>query len=386
MEAEALASVKNKKGRGPALQERDANLPIHYGNHAPNVTPLPIANVPHHEQENDLEVPEIADNASIIAPSTTSSGATSNGSKTPKPSKADIRATKREARDAKSRRKSMKNQNKYTGLVIKAQDIEQVAKILHGETNTDESHPLASDKCIEDVMERNRRYVTSINEHKAMLLKEIGRSRRVEQEKERDRARKARKRKERDSISHGSGQGVSDSLVMDEEQEALVNAVLIRMGLPEAITGDGAAGGTTPATPFTPKRVSSAAGKSSQEKFMVLAQLRVAIAEDLVKHENEQRQTCVRAGGFWRYVGKPVFDRMMDIAERIDWKTGMLTKSKKQLEELADGAAAEAEAGDDVGGDADEGVPPRDAVDNVQEWVDVVADPAEGVGPHEHVA
>lgn len=277
--------------------------------------------------------------------------------------------------------------------MIRADEIEAVSVVLHGEKNTDESHPLASDKCIEDVMKRNRGYVTSINEHKAMLLREIGRTRKAEQE----RNRKAKKRKERDSISNGSAHGhnhghsqpaAGDSLVMDEEQEALVNAVLVRLGISvDAIAadggggGDGAGGGMGGAShsPVTPKRTSSA-GKSSQEKALVLAQLRVAIADDLLKHENEQRQTCVRAGGFWRYVGRPVFDRMMEVAERIDWKTGMLIKSEKALEGVAAGGGPGVEADDARGGpDEDADYVPRDAVENVQEWVDVVPDPAEDV-------
>jgi hypothetical protein len=340
------------------------------------VVPIPNG----HEQENGVAAPNELETASTSAPSTTSSV----GIKLPKPTKAEQRAAKREAKDAKSRRKSLKNQGKYNGIVIRADDIEAIGTVLHGEQSTDESHPLASDKCIEDVMERNRGYVTSIYEHKAMLLKEVGRTRRVELE----RTRKAKKRKERDSISNGSGYGNShpaggDSGLVDEEQEALVNAVLIRLGISVEAAADGGAAGAALHSPITPKR-SSSAGKSSQEVEMVLAQLRVAIAEDLVKHENEQRSTCIRAGGFWRYVGRPVFDRMMEVAERIDWKTGMLIKSKKALEEVTAEAEGEAEGEAEVVGGEDEVRDEevegelRDAVENVRGWVDVVPD-AEGV-------
>ena len=74
----------------------------------------------------------------------------------------------------------------------------------------------------------------------------------------------------------------------------------------------------------------------------MLAQLRVAIGEDLKKHENEQRMTCIRAGGFWRYVGKGVFERMMRVGERIDWRTGVIIREKVG-EKRADGV------GEDVG-------------------------------------
>lgn len=362
-EAEALASVKNKKGRGPALHECDVNVPIHLNAHN-----APINNAEHDdEQENDPATAE--ETASVSAPSTTSSG-----NKPLKPTKAELRTAKREAKDAKSRRKSLKNQSKHIGIALRAVDIESVATILHGEQNTDESHPLASDKCIEDVMERNRRYVTSINEHKALLLKEVGRTRRVEQE----RTRKARKRKERGSISDGSGQAGhlgADGIVMDEEQEALVNAVLIRLDIALDAVGDGNA--TLALPPGTPKRVSG--GRSSQEKSIVLAQLRVAIAEDLLKHENEQRQTCIRAGGFWRYVGRPVFVRMMDVTERIDWKTGTLIKPPRK-----DAAAAELDGDADPDADGDgadvDDAEARGAAENVREWVDVVVEPAVPLG------
>lgn len=31
-------------------------------------------------------------------------------------------------------------------------------------------------------------------------------------------------------------------------------------------------------------------------------------------------------GGFWRYVGRPVFDRMTEVARSIDWGTGRIIK------------------------------------------------------------
>lgn len=359
--------MRNKKGRGTALHERDANVPIHG-----NARNQPLDDREHDdEQENDLTTAD--DTASISAPSTTSSG-----TKIPKPTKAEQRAAKREAKDAKSRRKSLKNQSKHTGIALRGSDIEAVALVLHGEQSTDESHPLATDKCIEDVMERNRRYVTSIREHKALLLKEVGRTRKLEAERT---ARRARKRKERDSISSGGGQlghMGADGNIMDEEQEALVNAVLIKFGITTDTAGDGS---VTPATPITPKRASSGGnGKATQEMAMVLAQLRIAIADDLLKHENEQRQTCIRAGGFWRYVGRQVFERMMDVAERIDWKTGMQKKPGRKATDAGgddDGDAGAAEEGF-------EGAPHRDAADEVQEWVEDVADDHGVDGVHDN--
>ncbi|ETN41915.1 uncharacterized protein HMPREF1541_03854 [Cyphellophora europaea CBS 101466] len=348
VEAEALASVKNKRSRGPALQERDVNAPINH--------------------DRDIQADDDVNLENDLADETTSNSAPSTTSSKPKATKAEVRAAKREAKEAKSRRKSLKNQSKHP-VALRVADIDHIAFVLHGEQSTGESHPLATDKCIEDVMERNRRYVTSIAEHKALLLKEVGRTRRVEAERKRG----LRKRKERDSFSYGSGEAYHGS-ALDDEQESLVNAVLIKLDIPVEATGDGTA---TANTPITPKRGSSG-NKGNQEKAMVLAQLRIAIADDLVKHENEQRQTCVRAGGFWRYVGRQVFERMMDVAERIDWKTGEQKKGRKGVDAHdaggGDGAAGH-DAADNVGDDDDDaadGV--RAAVGDVQDWVEDVAE------------
>lgn len=333
------------------LRERDANAALR--------------NQQDHDPENGHE--NAQDNGEHDDIDTSSVSNASVVTKTPKLSKSDVRAAKREAKSAKSKRKSLKNQTKHI-VTVKASDVEHVNLILHGDQNSTESHPLASDKCIEDVMNRNRKYVSYIAEHKALLLKEVGKTRKAEQEA---RWRKARKRKDRSSVSHSDEhQHKAGILVMDEEEEALVNAVLIKFAVPVEPTTDG---NGSPATPITPKRASSGSSRaSSQEKAMVLAQLRVAIAEDLQKHENEQRQTCIRAGGFWRYVGRQVFERMMEISERIDWKTGAVKKPGTNTV----AAVGDAEIGNGAGAEND------DAADGagVHEWVADVAGEEAGEG------
>ena len=348
-EAEELASVKNKKGAHDAnnvLRERDANTPTRNG-----FQPDPDDHDDHAGDEN-----EPVDHSSV------SNASTNTSLKSGKSSKAEIRAAKREAKAAKSQRKSLKNQTKHI-VAVKAADVEHVSLILHGEHNLDDSHPLASDKCIEDVMNRNRKFVSYIAEHKAILLKEVANNRRLEMEQ---RARKARKRKDRESISNYYGDATShhkaQPAAMDEDEEALVNAVLTKFDIPVDIASDGS---MTPTTPVTPKRASGGSRASSQEKAMVLAQLRIAIAEDLKKHENEQRQTCIRASGFWRYANQQIFDRMMGITEKIDWKTGAIKKAGGSAWAMSDGLeAAGAVDVDDV-----EGI----VADDVQEWVEDVA-------------
>ncbi|KPI39013.1 uncharacterized protein AB675_4513 [Cyphellophora attinorum] len=338
-EAEEIASVKNKKGNhGAVLRERDNNAILRQRDD----------DRPDDEDEN-------VDNSSVSNASTNTVS-----TKSSKLSKAEVRAAKREAKSAKSQRKSLKNQNKHL-VAVKAADVEHVAVTLHGEQNLDDSHPLASDKSIEDVINRNLGYVKYIKEHKKMLLQEIANTRRADME---TRARKARKRKDRESISNATGDPMSQHkyrpVTADEDEEALVNAVLIKFGIQVEPAADGS---ITPATPVTPKR-SSVAGKGcSQEKAMVLAQLRIAIAEDLEKHENEQRQTLNRAGAFWRYVGHPVFKRMMALTEGFDWKTGA-KKSTSPSSVGTDQTVAAGEA-DDHPGAAE--------IDDVQGWVEDVA-------------
>jgi hypothetical protein len=331
LEAEDQATVKNKKGA--ALRDRDVNAPLQALNGRNGGV--------RDEQDHDVDdVPPTPKAAKLT--------------------KAEVRAAKREAKAAKSTKKSLKNQSKHV-VAIKAADIEQVAINLHGDSTEDEGHPLATDKCIEDVMKRNQGYVKNIAEHKALLLKEVGRTRRAV---EAERLRKARMRRQRgESVTHNNNNGASrnqhkapdESAFLDEENDAIVNAILIRLGLPKELVAFGSESSAGTMTPMTPRRVSSGcvnggSGSSrahSQEMAMVLAQLRVAIADDLTKHENEQRQTCIRAGGFWRYVGRPVFERMMAIAERIDWRSGVVKKAANDHIMGADDAGGDGAAAGD---------------------------------------
>src|SRR6202008_4265053 len=68
------------------------------------------------------------------------------------------------------------------------------------------------------------------------------------------------------------------------------------------------------------------ANKSVGGVTSVVTTLKALVKDDLEKFDNEQRETCIRAGGFWRYVGRPVFERMTQIARELDWKTGMKLK------------------------------------------------------------
>ena len=322
-----------------------------------------------HESEEENKAGSPSSN-SATTPSTTSS------TTTPRLTKADARAAKRAARSAKSQRKSLKNQTKLAYTVsVKATDVEHIAITLHGSSFTADPssndasaadakegarHPLASDKTIEDVIERNRRYCSSIQAHKAYLLREVGGQRKKER-RERVKKQQAKQKDYRMGRARNFVQEDADDADgrKEEEDGLVVDAILTKLGITSTSSSSSSttiADGYLTTTPNKRHSTSSASGSLSSHghsKHALIAQLRVAIAEDLQKHENEQRHTLIRAGGFWRYVGRQVFERMCEIGERIDWRTGMIKKGQDEsangghAEEAADKAAATGGDGDD---------------------------------------
>ena len=158
--------------------------------------------------------------------------------------------------------------------------------------------------------------MANITEHKAALLLEVAGKRK------KDREQRVRKQRLNQGLPVAE-----DSTLMDTEDDntvELIDAILIKLGIapasiPATSTNKTSNNGNDQ---HTPRRSLTHAN----HKPTLIAGLRREIAEDLQKHENEQRQTCIRAGGFWRYVGRPVFDRMLEVAERIDWRTGVIRK------------------------------------------------------------
>jgi len=206
---------------------------------------------------------------------------------------------------------------------VRTEDVERVRKVLHGDQEDQtggKGHPLATDKTIEQVIERNMSFVANIQEHKRYLLQSVAGRRKSDKEKKRlNRMRRV--------SEHRGGCGGRSNVghIVDDitETEDLINAILIKLGVPVS-TGNGKKGGISTCSSFssrTPKPTTPKPNsKGPSARDAIVEKLKDAITEDLEKHENEQRQTCVRAGGFWRYVGKPVFERMTEVASRIDWK------------------------------------------------------------------
>lgn len=350
----------------PAPAEADANgCRRRHAAPAPLIIPADQAHYNDHDSEENKE--DSPSSNSATTPSTTSS------TTTPRLTKADARAAKRAAKSAKSQRKSLKNQTKLAYTVsVKATDVEHIATTLHGSsfisdpTSNDASaadakegarHPLASDKTIEDVIERNRRYCSNIQEHKAYLLREVGGQRKKER-RERVKKQQAQQKYYRMGRARKFTQEDADDgeLRKDEEDGLVVDAILSKLGITP--TSSSSATTTADGHPTTPnKRHSafSASGSSNSHahsKHTLIAQLRMAVAEDLQKHENEQRHTLIRAGGFWRYVGRQVFERMCEIGERIDWRTGMIKKGQDESANGGDAEEAANKAANDGVGDA----------------------------------
>lgn len=220
-------------------------------------------------------------------------------------SRAEQRAYKKAIKHERSLQKSAKNSERHT-LSIRQSDIDKVSGALHGnhkDTRTGAGHPLATDHDLEQVIDRNRRFVANIQEHKVYLRTTVRDARRATNSQ-----RRSRKRGKTTGVDASSTEG---------GVEELVNAVLLKLGID--VSSDSSQ---------RPDRRNSFCSTPPARIAAVVQKLRTAVQEDLDKHENEQRQTCIRAGGFWRYVGRPVFDRMTEVARSIDWRTGRIIKNR----------------------------------------------------------
>lgn len=252
-----------------------------------------------------------------------------------KPTKAEKRALKRAAKAVKSQNKAFKNQAKHT-ISVKTQDVELVNTVLHGEaTPATQTHPLASDKNIEEVIQRNMGFMSSIEEHKRQLMSTIAQRRKCERERRNAAiALKDSKKRRFSTLSHSSYNDDDDD---DDETETLLTAVLTKLGIDrEHIKFGGAVGGGSASIKKSVGKSPSMSGASSgscsnsksAHRLSIVGNLMTLVKDDLEKFENDQRETCIRAGGFWRYVGKPVFERMTKVAEELDWRTGVKLKER----------------------------------------------------------
>lgn len=252
---------------------------------------------------------EDADNAEnpLEPVDTQDTTASSEAMPQPKLTKAEVRAQKKAVKAAKSQSKAAKNQKKHT-INVRSEDVALIARILHGDSlsGTADTHPLASDKEIDDVIRRNLGYVSSIEAHKKQLLSSIAQKRRTDQERRRT--------------------GLADE--SDDEMEGVLAAILAKLGVDAAHIGTAVAG--SGAGGKKENRRAHRSGEETAQPLTIVASMKALIKDDLERFINEQKETCVRAGAFWRYAGKPIFDRMTRIAMEVDWKTGMKLKDREE--------------------------------------------------------
>ena len=79
----------------------------------------------------------------------------------------------------KSIGKASENQQKYI-ISVRREDVEAVARIIHGDNVgavSNDGHPLSTDKTIEQVVERNLRLVSAIQEHRSALPRSLAKER-----------------------------------------------------------------------------------------------------------------------------------------------------------------------------------------------------------------
>lgn len=290
--------------------------------------------LPHLDFEiaRDLENEDVEDDSTSLSSYTPPSSSTTLRTPKRKLTKAESRAQKKEKKSVKSQNKALKSQCKVLAAVTHA-DVDNVAVILHGEnhdmTFDGSAHPLATDKTIEDVISRNLNFVKNIQAHKQHLFKSVATGRKVNKERKR-----LKKRESRDEVA--------DEVV---ELEEVVGTIMHKLGLSPAVisaslgnTSASHASSTARSQPtgaaVSRKRASLSLSSpscfsqgrggpgASRASIAVAVKLRHAIKVDLEKHENEVHMRYVRAGGFWRYVGKTVFERMTGIARELDVSTG----------------------------------------------------------------
>ncbi|KIX08575.1 uncharacterized protein Z518_03231 [Rhinocladiella mackenziei CBS 650.93] len=315
--AELLVEYKISTGADPAkLRAGLEELPVNVPRAATAaVTAGPAA-------QNDMiaqQEEEIRDEDNEDAQTTTSASSETVVAAVPhKLTKAEARAMKKAAKAAKSQFKASKNQKKHA-IIVRTEDVDFVNKILHGDMahQSASSHPLASDKTIEEVIQRNMGFIASIEDHKKQLLSTIAQRRRSDRERRKSAAA---------YHGHGKRRRFIDSSHVEEgedeydEADKLVMAALTKLGVAANIVGTKKVAGGVAS--------SGVGGSGVSTQASIVANLKALVKDDLERFENEQRETCVRAGGFWRYAGRTVFDRMTKIAEELDWRTGMKLKGE----------------------------------------------------------
>lgn len=275
------------------------------------------------------------ENDDIISPTSSQTSPSVTDSPTPsrRPSKAEIRVQKKAKKAAKSQHKALKNQSQHHGTNITTADVEHIATILHGSSETENTaHPLATDKTAEDVIARTLSHVQANQAHKHDLVQSVLQGgKEIKQQQHRQKTK-------RHEETTGSGSHRPYKLII--ELDEVVSAIMAKLAIdPTHIHASlvGTSNNTsstntepskslsnsTPSCTTRRKRTSTcsafspvipvSSAVSSKRHVWLASRLRAAITKDLETQENELQQMCVRAAGFWRYVGRQVFVRMTEM-------------------------------------------------------------------------
>lgn len=314
----------------------------------------------HVEPNAENEDEQDSDVKSVTSASTTTFNDNSETAR--RKSQAEIHADQVQARkDKRSAKKMRHSQRNRVGSLITSSDVDHIAAIIHGEFHDDpassafHAHPLASDKTIDDVIERNFSLVWQLQAHKLDLCRERSSSRNENKDKKRLK-QAAHDETENGEIVVDTNEVVSAIMLKLGVSPVHVKASLLRDGSNDINARNSDTPTNTPLSssfpPYSPAAAAAAAAQPTHRKHAtttpvslshttsastsprspasasasasasntpkpILAttvRLRQAIARDLGIHENEVHATAARAAGFWRYVGKVVFQRM---AERV---------------------------------------------------------------------
>ena len=220
---------------------------------------------------------------------------------------AEKRALKKEVKFEKSISKAFKNQRKYV-VTVRREDIERVARAIHGEdygASPPLGYPLATDKTIEEVIERNLGFASAQQAHTTFLLKSFAR--------ERNSASKNKRHL-------GPESDAVDTTEVKEASGDLVEAVLAKLGILLA----------SHALPLRSPMTSNfgTPGSGKRTKTAILQKLQAEIAEDIENHESELKHTHQGAAGFGRYANHEILVRLTDLASQVDWATGEKLKGR----------------------------------------------------------
>lgn len=268
-------------------------------------------------------------------------------------SQAKVHADRVQARkDKRSAKKARHSQRNRVGSLVTSSDVEHIAVVIHGESHNELSssspwtHPLTSDKTIDDVIERNFSLVSKMQAHKIDLCKEARSG--------------GKENKDQKRVKRADGDDVGGAEMTVDVNE-VVSAIMLKLGVSSIhvkaslpSNNSSSSNGNdisskshdafinTPPSSQSRKRTTTATATATLHPFLssvsstmphsipisttnssdtpkailnTTLRLRASITRDLTIHGNEVHATAARAAGFWRYVGKVVFQRMAERAE-----------------------------------------------------------------------